>query len=325
MDAILNFEIEITLFFQNLGAWLTTPMVAISFLATEYFFMVMMPLVYWCVDSLMGLRMAFMLVISDSLNNFFKMLFHTPRPFWFDKRVASLSSETGFGMPSGHSQNSASLWGMMAATAKKKWLTIVALIVIVLVGISRIYLGMHFLHDVLSGWLIAGILLWVYLKLEKPAAKWLAPKKLSIQILYAFLFSIVILLPTLISISVSTGWQMPTVWITTAAATGGATPDPFNFEGVFTLGGVAFGFLTGYAWLVKKFGQPKVEGSWLKRLLRYFVGIIGVIVLYAGLKVVFPEEPMLLGLILRYIRYALIGFWVSAGAPRVFAKLKLDK
>lgn len=325
MDAIWNIEIEITLFFQNLGAWLTTPMVAISFLATEYFFMVIMPLVYWCVDSLMGLRLAIMLVISDSMNNFFKMLFHTPRPFWFDTRVDSLSQETGFGLPSGHSQNSASLWGMMAASVKKKWFTIVALIVILLVGISRIYLGMHFLHDVLSGWLIAGVLLWIYLKLEKPVAKWLAPKRLSIQILYAFLFSIVIIIPTLISISVSEGWQMPAAWITTAAATGGATPDPFNFKGVITLGGVAFGFLTGYAWLVKKYGQPKVEGTWLQRLIRYFVGIIGVIALYAGLKMVFPEEPLFLGLILRYVRYALIGLWVSAVAPILFKKLKLDK
>jgi len=325
MDAIWNIEINITLFLQSLGHWLTFPFTTISFLATEEFFIVVMPLIFWCIDSLLGVRMGIMLIVSGGLNYSLKMLFHTPRPFWFDKRVKSLSSETGFGMPSGHSQNSASLWGMMAVGFKKKWFTILSLFVIFIIGLSRIYLGMHFLHDVLTGWLVAGILLVLYLWLEKPASRWIAGKKLPIQILYIFLFSALVVLLSVGSRAISMTWHMPASWIETAAATGGATPDPYDLDGAFTLAGVSFGFLSGYAWWVKKYGMPKVEGVWSKRLLRFFVGIIGVIIFYVGLKLVFPKDPVAVEFLFRFIRYTIIGVWVSAIAPLIFKKLKLNK
>ncbi len=325
MEALWNLEIEITLFFQSLGNWLTAPFQGVSFLATEIFFIIMIPLVYWCVNSLMGVRMAFMLVLSDTFNNFFKMLLHTPRPFWYDTRVKSFSQETAFGLPSGHSQNSASLWGIAAATLKKRWFTITAIVIIILIGLSRIYLGMHFLHDVLGGWLVACGLIFIYLKLEKPVARWIAPKKLGGQILYALFFSAVIATIYMAGQSLSSNFQIPAEWLDNAAKTGGATPNPFNVEGAFTLSGMAFGFISGYAWWVKKYGLPKVKGSWMKRFLRYLVGMVGLIAIYAGLKAVFPAEPLQIGYAFRFLRYALIGLWASAIAPCLFVKLKLDE
>jgi len=325
MDFLWNFEISITLFLQSLGSWLVLPFQAISFLATEGFFIMIMPLIFWSIDALMGVRLAFMLVISGSVNNYFKMLFHSPRPFWFDTRVKSYSMETGFGLPSGHSQNAASLFGMMAATLRKKGFTILVLVVIFLVGLSRLYLGMHFLRDVLSGWLLGGLLVWLYMLTEKPIAKWLNTKTLTVQILLSFALSIVLILLGFGSRALSASWQMPAEWINNALATGGAVPDPFNMEGTITLAGVAFGFMAGYAIWVNKFGQPKTMGSAMKRFLRYLVGIVGVVALYLGLKLILPEEPLLLGFTLRFVRYALIGLWVSYFAPLVFKKLKLEK
>lgn len=325
MDQLLNFELSITLFLQSLGSWLAAPFKAISFLATEEFIILIMPLIYWSIDSLMGLRMAFMLVISGSFNNYFKVLFHSPRPFWFDARVKSYSMETGFGLPSGHSQNAASLFGMMAATLRKKGFTIAVLVLIFLVGLSRLYLGMHFLRDVLSGWLLGGLFVLLYMRLEKPVAKWLVTKNLAFQVLMSFVLGIVLILLGFGSRAISASWQMPAEWIKNAALTGGAVPDPFNMEGTITLGGVAFGFMAGYAIWVKKFGQPKALGSFLKRFLRYIVGIIGVVALYLGLKMIFPEEPIALGFILRFVRYTIIGLWVTYFAPLIFKKLNLEK
>lgn len=325
MDLLLDFEISITLFLQNLGTWLSTPFQAITLLASEEFFILILPLIYWSIDSLMGLRLAFMLVISGSFNNYFKMLFHSPRPFWFDSRVTSYSMETGFGLPSGHSQNAASQFGMMAATIRKKGFTIAMLVFIFLVGLSRIFLGMHFLRDVLTGWLLGGLFVWLYMRIEKPVAKWLASKTLAVQIFLSFALSLILIILGFIIKAISASWQMPAEWIANAALTGGAVPDPFNMEGMITLGGVAFGFMAGYALWVNKFGQPKVIGSALKRFARYIVGIVGVIALYLGLKMIFPEEPLVLGYALRFIRYTLISLWVSYFAPLIFKQLKLDK
>ncbi len=325
MDSLLNFEVSITLFLQNLGAWLATPFQAISFLATEEFFIMILPLIYWSIDSLMGVRLAFMLVISGSFNNYFKMLFHSPRPFWYDARVKSYSMETGFGLPSGHSQNAASLFGIMAATLRKKGFTIAVLVVVFLVGLSRLYLGMHFLRDVLTGWLLGGLFVWLYMRFEKPIAGWLGSKSLSMQIFLSFVLALVLILLGFGSKALSASWQMPAEWINNAALTGGAVPDPFNMEGTITLGGVAFGFMTGYAIWLKKYGQPKALGSAVKRFLRYLVGIIGVVALYLGLKMIFPEEPLALGFALRFVRYTIIGLWVTYFAPLIFKKLKLEK
>ncbi|PKN99044.1 MAG: hypothetical protein CVU42_09255 [Chloroflexi bacterium HGW-Chloroflexi-4] len=325
MDSLFNIEIWITLFLQNLGEWLLLPFQAISFLATEEFFILILPLVFWSIDAMMGFRMAIMLVINGSFNNYFKMLFHSPRPFWYDARVKSYSLETGFGLPSGHSQNAASQFGIMAATVRKRGFTIAMLVVIFLVGLSRLYLGMHFLRDVLSGWLLGGLSVWLYMRFEKPTGAWLSTKTLAQQILLSLALAVTLILLGFGVQALSAAWQMPAEWINNAKLTGGAVPDPFNMEGTITLAAVAFGFLSGYAIWVKKYGQPQTLGSAVKRFARYIVGIVGVIALYLGLKMLFPEEPLFLGFVLRFVRYTLIGFWVTYFAPLIFKKLNLEK
>ncbi|KAF0110961.1 MAG: PAP2 superfamily protein [Chloroflexi bacterium] len=325
MELLWNFEINITLFFQALGDWLKYPFKAFTYLGNEEFYILIMPAIYWCVSSIIGVRTGIMLVISGGLNTCLKFLFHSPRPFWIDTRVKAIISETSFGLPSGHAQNAASIWGTLAASTKKKWVTILLLIVILFIGLSRIYLGVHFTRDVLAGWLVGGLIVWIYFLLEKRVAKWLAPKKLGIQILYVLLFSASIILLGLLSKAASANWVMPSLWSETALQTGGEIPDPFNIEGLVTLAGVAFGFLSGFAWWVKKYGVLIIEGSFSKRFLRYFVGIVGVIIFYLGLKMIFPEDPLLLGIILRFTRYGMIGLWVSALAPALFVKLGINK
>lgn len=246
-----------------------------------------------------------------------------PRPYWVDTRVKAFSSETSFGMPSGHSQDAASIWGTIAVSQKKRWVTWIALLLIFLIGVSRIYLGVHFLHDVLAGWLIGGLILWGYLSIEKKLAAWLYVKKLSVQILLAFTLSVVLIGLGLLARALVNDWQIPQEWINNALAASDVVPDPFNFEGVITLAAVAFGFLAGLAWWVKKYGFPKIETKGVLLIVRYLVGIAGLAILYIGLKLILPEEPEILGLILRFVRYSLVGCWVTAGAPMVFRKLRI--
>jgi undecaprenyl-diphosphatase len=59
-------------------------------------------------------------------------------------------------------------------------------------------------------------------------------------------------------------------------------------------------------------------GPWGKRVTRSLAGLIVLLGLYFGLKVVLPE-----GMLFRTVRYALIGMWASLGAPWMFIKLGL--
>ena len=324
MDGLIDFEILFTTFMQNLGGWLETPMEAITFLGGEMFSLLIMPALYWSIDAALGFRAGMMLVISGGLNTAAKMLIHTPRPFWVDGSVKAFSSETSFGLPSGHSQNSAAIWGMVGKSINTRSSLLITAIFVFLIGVSRIYLGVHFLHDVLTGWLFGILIVIIYLKLESPVEKYLKTKGLSFHLLAALLFSLFFIGLGLIGLAISQRWSLPADWVANAVAAGAEAPDPFNQEGMITIAGVTFGFLAGYALWRDKFGVYVIKCSAAKRLARYFVSLIGILILYFGLKVIFPEEPLLLGMILRYVRYALIGLWVTFLAPLIFKKMRLD-
>lgn len=324
MDWLMEIEISITLFFQQLGNWLEIPFQGFTFLGNELFFLLVMPAIYWSINPQIGFRAGMMLVLSGGLNSCIKLLFHSPRPFWVDARVQAMSSETSFGIPSGHSQNSTAIWGMVAESMRKKWAMWVAVVIVFFIGLSRIYLGVHFVRDVLAGWLIGFLLIVLYLKLEKPAAHWLVARSFGVQVLLSFVFSILLIALGFLCQMASVGWELPAAWINQAVASGAEAPNPFSLEGVITIAGVAFGFTAGYAWWRQKFGKPEVRASSIKRLGRYLIGLLGILALYAGLKYLFPQEPAMIEGIFRYVRYALIGLWVTAVAPLLFKKLHLE-
>jgi membrane-associated phospholipid phosphatase len=79
-----------------------------------------------------------------------------------------LRGDGDFGFPSGHVSSTVALWGGMALLFRKRILTWVALILIILVALSRMYLGRHFLGDVLGGIAVGvAILAIAYLLLDR--------------------------------------------------------------------------------------------------------------------------------------------------------------
>ena len=112
MDYLYDLGINIVLFVQNLGGWMISPMRFISFFGTAEFYLLIMPALYWCFDASLGLRIGIILLVSDSLNYILKVAFHAARPFWISRQVMSYSFESSFGLPSGHAQNSAAVFGL---------------------------------------------------------------------------------------------------------------------------------------------------------------------------------------------------------------------
>ena len=106
------------------------------------------------------------LVIITVLNQLLKRILQRPRPTEF-----RIIEETGYSFPSGHSMISMAFYGYLIYLIYKyvknkyvKWISIVLLgILICSIGISRIYLGVHYTSDVLGGFLISGSYLVIYI------------------------------------------------------------------------------------------------------------------------------------------------------------------
>jgi membrane-associated phospholipid phosphatase len=308
--------------FQSMGDWLVFPMRFFSFLGTEEFYILLMPILYWCIDAKLGIRVGFMMVISSGLNLAIKMPFRGPRPYWVSTHVRPLWGEIFFGIPSNHAQTAVSVWGTVAVYVRRAWAWVIAVFLMVMIGLSRTFLGAHFFVDMLAGWLIGALLLWLYLRYWEPVATWASKQPLQRQILYAFLLSMGIIFFAWIAKLTRGDFVLPEEWIVNAARATDGEIAPYSLEAIFTLAGTLFGFLTGVAWLASRDGW-QARGPLWKRFARYVVGLIGVIVIWYGLGAVFPRGEALLPYILRFIRYALLGVWIAAGAPLFFTKLKL--
>lgn len=120
---------------------------------------VILAILYWVVNKEEGEKIAFSLITCLCVNNFLKLLFVEKRPFEYDgqqhlQKLPGKDSATGSSFPSGHAQNSSAFYTSLAIKVHKRFFSWLCGILIFLVLISRLYLGVHFPHDVIVGSLL---------------------------------------------------------------------------------------------------------------------------------------------------------------------------
>lgn len=324
MNTWLEWGIPIIEWFQNLGDGWLLPMDFFSFLGTENFIMLIMPVLFWCYDASLGFRLGLALLVSNGVNGIFKIAFGWPRPYWISDKIKALSAETSFGIPSGHSQNAVVLWGRLAAALKRPLITIICVTLILFISASRLYLGVHFPTDVLGGWLIGILLVIIFVVLDRPVGEWLRKKSFHTKMALALILPLSILTVGILVTTATNNRSIPQEWIQAAQlATPDADPiDPQSPEGIISGTGSLLGLCVGYLYLLR-WGRFDASGTLRKRIARYVLGVCGVVIIFFGLRLIFPHDNSLLAYALRFIRYAAVGFWVSYLGPRVFVSLKL--
>lgn len=293
MKILLDWGIEVVLWLQQFHPALDSIFKGFSFLGEEDFFMVMMPLIYWCVDRANGVRLSVFYLINVWLNSVAKLIADQPRPFEYDTRVLKLDDPGGKGFPSGHTQSAVVVWGFLGYTFKKRWLWVLAGILMVCIPISRLYLGVHFPTDLLGGYVIGAVLLWLYIQFGQRLETWVGRLSLVGQI--ALAVGIAILLYLL-------------------------RPGPD--EAIASAAGILLGAGVGVA-VERKHVRFDSQGNWLQLVLRLLIGLAGLMILRYGLKAAFGTmEPQLL---FRFTRYAVMGVWFAWLAPWLFVRLRLAK
>jgi len=291
MESVLNWGIEVVLWFQQFSPALDLPFKVLTSLGDKEFYLLLVPLVYWCINRRAGARLFMLLLFSACLNEGAKLLADQPRPFNYDPRVIKFVHEDSGGLPSGHTQSAVVVWGYLAYCFKKKPLWLLAGFLILAIPLSRIYLGAHFPSDLLGGYVLGALVLFLFLRLDSVLESWFTQKGILSQLCVSMG------LPVLLILFV-----------------------PSGNEGLLTALGALMGVATGVV-LERRWVRFSSEGRWWQQVIRYLVGIVILVGVWLGLRFAFAQlEPADL---CRVIRYALVGLWGGLGAPWLFVQLKL--
>jgi membrane-associated phospholipid phosphatase len=293
MQGILEGSIPIILWLQQFSPALDVPFKAFTFLGEVDFFLLLLPLLYWCLNRRLGARMSILIPLSGYSGAVAKVALNQPRPFEIDQRVRALVQTTDRGFPSLHTQNTVVTWGYLGAAFRRTWLWAVAGLLMVLVPLSRMYLGVHFPTDLLGGYVIGAALLLLFLGLEPAAETWLGERG------FAWQLGAALVLPGLLLLFL-----------------------PGGDETAVTSGAILLGASAGFA-LERRWVGFETDGTWWERGLRLLLGVAVLFGLRLGLKAAFASmQPEA---VFYFVRYSLIGLWYGAGAPWAFVRLGLAR
>lgn len=267
-------------------------MIAITHLGSEVFFLAALPLGYWLGRRQPWVRVGLMFMLAAVCNAALKDLWQAPRPM-----LEPLIEQDGFSFPSGHAMISTVFWGWLALEVRRRWFAALAVVIVLSVMASRVYLGVHWPRDVLAGAGFGLLLLGLgsaFVRLDGPAR-------------------------------IRAGGPM-LAWLPAAVllALTALLPDPEQ-HGLKSASAIA-GLWAGVLWLERREipplrrGKAHLGGMILATLLG-----LGVLVgIWGGGKALLVKLDAV-NTATAILRYGLVGVWAAAVAPWVFHRLRLSE
>ncbi|MDG6257486.1 MAG: phosphatase PAP2 family protein [Methanomicrobiaceae archaeon] len=306
---------------QESFPWLLLPMLSFSLLGSPVSYFFFIAALFWCCDVRLGLHAALLLGLSAGANDTLKMAFHTPRPYWIDPAVTAYAAESSFALPSAHAQLAAGFWGFIAVSLRRRWAQVACVLLVLLIGISRVYLGVHSPLDVVAGWLAGLAVLVAFLLAKARLGARIRTWPASTKVVAAFCLSALFPAATLLTLALQGDWQVPLSWVVRAFAQTGVLIDPQDPSRSFLSGGLILGVAAGMAWLE---ARDRTLGRVCRSLLaaRYLTGVAGVLAIWYGTAVLIAVAADG-ACLLWYMQGALLGLWIAGGAPALFSRLGL--
>ncbi|MCX8059088.1 MAG: phosphatase PAP2 family protein [Spirochaetes bacterium] len=269
----------------------------LSFLGSEKFYLIILPLLFWCIDEKGAYKLTILFFISYFINDYLKSLFKIPRPFSINKNIA-IAYEESFSFPSAHSQGSATIYGAISLRFKG-FLKILFLIFLpILIALSRIYLGVHYPIDIICGLIIGYFFVFLFSFFEKRIENFFENR--------SFLFKLVIIIVL--------DFLLIIIKYNSTSITG-------------AFFGLSFGYIL-YNQIndVKKNNRTseneiilQKKGIILKKLIKYIIGLVFIFIFYFGGSVFYSKNHHdLKYYIFSYIKYLIIGFWISFVYPLIY-------
>ena len=268
----------------------------------EFLLIAIAVFIYWNISKKNGFVICMSLMNALSAMGIAKAIVRFPRPWTVIDNLETVRQHTatGYSFPSGHTTGAASTFSAIAVTFRRRWLSIVCALMIILVGLSRLYLCVHWPQDVLGGILIGCgttfILAGVFGRLFDDRTK-----SIRVTVILGIIATVMfIVMSVLLMVEKIDSLAFEDLNITFA-----------------TYSGLAFGF----ALERKVFDFRIEEGKWPVKILRYVIGMAVVAVLLFGLKALFKAAGIY-NPFTRALRYFLVGFW-GCTFPAVGRKFRL--
>lgn len=195
-----DWENELIIFFQQYMSEITVKIFsAITEFGDAIILVGVIGMFYWAINKDLGKKLIIYLSFINIVNPSIKGIVQRSRPYLANPEIKCLKAVTTegdinnvvaqeFSFPSGHAVNCATVYGTLAKNSRHKGWQILLIILCILVGISRIALGVHYPTDILAGWLIAFLCIILFNLLEKNLGKYKTFILLDIVGLAGFFF-----------------------------------------------------------------------------------------------------------------------------------------
>jgi membrane-associated phospholipid phosphatase len=291
--------------------FLTKFALAAAFVGSSQGYILLILLLYVAWNKRLAFRLTVVLLAALSLDDLLKMLLRNPRPFvaqgtYMKKWAVSPSSARSLAMeystPSGHATGAASFYAYLYGVVRNRTVRALAVVTILLIGVSRPYLGVHYCEDVLFGWALGVAVALLSLRYADAAAAW---GRLSYTLQVVLVASACLAL-----------------WLLAVLLNGHSFEgQPYAFLGYG-------GFLTGIV-LASPLERRIVNfdprsSTTLVKILRYFLSLIMVVFTLLILDKAFgllADRSSLLWNLLEYFRFTATGFVAFFLAPLLFTRM----
>ena len=283
----------------------------ITHLGEETVFLALAICIFWCVNKREGYFILITGLIGTVMNQALKMIFRIPRPWVIDPEFkvvdSAIEEATGYSFPSGHTQNIAGTFGAIAAFNRRRTVTVVCVIIILLVSFSRLYLGVHTLLDVGVSLVLAFLLV----ALLRPAFS-------SDERFHKFM-PVISVVGVLLTVA---------HFVFIIVISSDTTLDPTNLassvKNASTLLGATAGLIPVY-YADRRFIRFETTAPWYSQVMKLVLGLGGVLLIKSGLS---TPLTLLFGneYVARAVRYFLVVLFAGIVWPltfRRFASLRI--
>lgn len=254
---------------------------------------------YWCINKTIAYKACCSYFVSGLVVQTLKVTFRIERPFLIDKRLhpvdSAVSAATGYSFPSGHTQGATSIYSSLAFSLKKRCLSIIFAIIIVLVGFSRMYLGVHSPKDVLVSLTISLLLSIV---VDKFFDYFFENDKRKLLFLICMeIINILLIIYCYYLVRYN------------------KTTEVLSKDCFVTLGGV-MGYFLGLYIEDKYIKYDTACKSIALQVLKVILGLLGLLVIKTCLPIIIGKS-----IIANIVRYFLIALWLSGIYPIIIKKV----